>query len=227
MLLLVNWRNHMDRPIENYWEVRLSRLKEKLEANNFEVYFAADGAEAKKIVQEEIVPKTGAKRVSWGGSKTATDTGLIQALKVDSNLEVLDPFETGIPLEDSLERRRQAFLVDLYITGTNALTETGLLVNLDRTGNRVAAITFGPKAVVILVGRNKIVPDLDEAFLRVKDYASPLVAMRIKAKTPCVKTSFCEDCSSPDRVCSAWGIVEKSYPKGRIKVVMINESLGF
>ena len=217
----------MDRPIENYWEARLGRLKEKLEANSFEVYFAVDGAEAKKIVQEEIVPKTGAKRISWGGSKTATDMGLIQALKEDTNLEFLDPFEKEIPLYDSLERRRQAFLVDLFITGTNALTETGLLVNLDRTGNRVAAITFGPKVVVILVGRNKIVSDLDEAFLRVKDYAAPLVAMRIKAKPPCVKTSFCEDCNSPDRVCSAWGIVEKSYPKGRIKVVLINQSLGF
>ena len=217
----------MDRPIENYWEARLGHLKEELEANNFEVYFAADGAEAKKIVQEEIVLKTGAKRISWGGSKTATDMGLIQALKEDTNLEFLDPFEKEIPFDDSLERRRQAFFVDLFITGTNALTETGLLVNLDRTGNRVAAITFGPKAVVILVGRNKIVSGLDEAFLRVKDYAAPLVAMRIKAKTPCVKTSFCEDCNSPERVCSAWGIVEKSYPKGRIKVILINQSLGF
>jgi len=217
----------MDRFLENYWEVRLGHLKEELEANNFEVYFAADGAEAKKIVQEKIVPETGAKRISWGGSKTATDMGLIQALKEDTNLEFLDPFEKEIPFDDSLERRRQAFLVDLFITGTNALTETGLLVNLDRTGNRVAAITFGPKAVVILVGRNKIVSGLDEAFLRVKDYAAPLVAMRIKAKTPCVKTSFCEDCNSPERVCSAWGIVEKSYPKGRIKVILINQSLGF
>ena len=217
----------MDRLIENYWEARLGHLKEELEANNFEVYFAADGAEAKKIVQEEIVPKTGAKRISWGGSKTATDMGLIQALKEDTNLEFLDPFEKEISLDVSLERRRQAFFVDLFITGTNALTETGLLVNLDRTGNRVAAITFGPKVVVILVGRNKIVSGLDEAFLRVKDYAAPLVAMRIKAKTPCVKTSFCEDCNSPERVCSAWGIVEKSYPKGRIKVILINQSLGF
>ena len=217
----------MDRPIENYWEARLGHLKEELEANNFEVYFAADGAEAKKIVQEKIVPETGAKRISWGGSKTATDIGLIQALKEDTNLEFLDPFEKEIPLDESLERRRKALLADLFITGTNALTETGLLVNLDRTGNRVAAITFGPKTVVILVGRNKIVTDLDEAFLRVKDYAAPLVAMRIKAKTPCVKTSVCDDCKSPERVCNAWGIVEKFYPKGRIKLILINQDLGF
>jgi L-lactate utilization protein LutB len=217
----------MDKPIENYWKARLDHLKEALEANNFEVYIASDGAEAKEIVQRDIIPKSGAKRISWGGSKTATDMGLIQALKADKNLEFLDPFEKGIPLEDSLERRREAFLVDLFITGTNALTETGYLVNLDRTGNRVAAISFGPKTVVILVGRNKIVSDLDEAFLRVKDYAAPLVAMRIKAKVPCVKTSMCEECRSPERVCNAWGIVEKSYPQGRIKVVLINQSVGF
>ena len=217
----------MDKEIENYWEARLGRLKEELESNHFEVYLAGDGAEAKKIVLEEIIPKTGAKRISWGGSKTTTDLDLIAALKEDQNLEFLDPFEKGVSLDESLERRRQAFLVDLFIAGTNALTETGLLVNLDRTGNRVAAITFGPKVVVLLVGRNKIVSDLDEAFLRVKDYAAPLVAMRINAKTPCVKTSFCEDCNSPERVCSAWGIVEKSYPKGRIKVVLINQDMGF
>lgn len=217
----------MEGALKNYWKARLGHLKEELEANNFEVYVSADGAEAKKIVQKDIIPQSRAKRVSWGGSKTATDMGLIQALKEDTNLEFLDPFEKEIPLDDSLERRRQALLSDLFITGTNALTETGLLVNLDRTGNRVAAITFGPKAVVILVGRNKIVSDLDEAFLRVKDYAAPLVAMRIKAKTPCVKTSVCDDCKSPDRVCNAWGIVEKSYPKGRIKVVLINQDLGF
>jgi L-lactate utilization protein LutB len=217
----------MDKPIENYWKARLDHLKEALEANNFEVYIASDGAEAKEIVQRDIIPKSRAKRISWGGSKTATDMGLIQALKADKNLEFLDPFEKGIPLEDSLERRREAFLVDLFITGTNALTETGYLVNLDRTGNRVAAISFGPKTVVILVGRNKIVSDLDEAFLRVKDYAAPLVAMRIKAKVPCVKTSMCEECRSPERVCNAWGIVEKSYPQGRIKVVLINQRVGF
>jgi len=217
----------MDKPIENYWKARLDHLKEALEANNFEVYIASDGAEAKEIVQRDIIPKSRAKRISWGGSKTATDMGLIQALKADKNLEFLDPFEKGIPLEDSLERRREAFLVDLFITGTNALTETGHLVNLDRTGNRVAAISFGPKTVVILAGRNKIVSDVDEAFLRVKDYAAPLVAMRIKAKVPCVKTSMCEECRSPERVCNAWGIVEKSYPQGRIKVVLINQRVGF
>jgi hypothetical protein len=94
-------------------------------------------------------------------------------------------------------------------------------------GNRVGAITFGPKHVVILVGRNKIVASLDEALFRVKNYAAPVNAMRLNKKTPCVKTSYCEECKSPDRICNYWTITEKSFPKGRLKVILINQDLGF
>jgi len=94
-------------------------------------------------------------------------------------------------------------------------------------GNRIAAITFGPKNVVILVGRNKIVPDVKEAMFRIKNYAAPINAMRLDKKTPCVKTSCCEDCKSPDRICNTWTITEKSFPRGRVKVVLINEDMGF
>jgi len=217
----------MTKYVERYWEKKLDRLKQSLEFNHFEVYLAENQAEAKRIVQEEILRKTGAKRISWGGSKTATDIGLIQAIKGDPTLVFVDPFERDIPYETSLERRREALTADLFITGANAVTEAGCLVNLDRAGNRVAAISFGPKFVVILFGRNKIVSDLDEAFLRIKNYAAPLVAMRIKAKTPCAQSAYCENCSTPDRICSTWSIVEKSYPAGRIKVILINQDIGF
>lgn len=217
----------MDKSIEHYWEKRLERLKQTLEGNEFEVHIAANPGEAKHIVLEEILPATRAKNISWGGSKTVLDVGLISALKELPSLVFVDPFEKAIPIEESLERRRQALLADLFITGSNAVTETGHLVNLDRTGNRIAAMTFGPKFIVILLGRNKIVFDLEEAFFRIKNYAAPLVAMRIKAKTPCAKSSFCEECKSPDRVCNTWNIIEKSYPKGRIKVVLINDEAGF
>jgi L-lactate utilization protein LutB len=217
----------MEKPIESYWEIRLNGLKETLEGNNFEVFVAANANEAKKIVLEEIFPKTAAKSVSWGGSMTFVATGLMGAFKEKTDLQVLDTADKSIPLEEMLERRRQALLVDLFITGTNAVTECGKLVNLDMYGNRVAAITFGPKHVIILVGRNKIVTDLEEAMFRVKDYAAPVNAMRLDKKTPCVKTSYCEECDSPDRICSYWSIIEKSFPKGRVKVVLINEDLGF
>ncbi len=221
------WRYDMENPIDNYWKVRLADLKNNLEANNFEVFVANNTNEAKKIVLEEIMPKTAAKSVSWGGSLTFIATNLYDALKKSSDLKVLDTFDKNLSPEESLERRRQSLLVDLFITGSNAVTETGQLVNLDMFGNRIAAITFGPKNVVILLGRNKIVPDLDVAMFRIKNYAAPVNTMRLDKKTPCVITSYCMECKSPDRICNTWTITEKSFPKGRVKVILINDDLGF
>lgn len=216
----------MEKSIENYWQTRLNDLKKALVENNFEVFLANDASEAREIVLDEIIPKTHAKSVSWGGSMTFIATGLYNAVKGNPGFEVLDVFDKDIPPEETLQLRRRAFMVDLFITGTNAVTEKGMLVNLDMYGNRVAAITFGPKYVVILVGRNKIVPDLEEAMIRIKNYTAPINAMRLEKKTPCVKSSFCEECKSPDRICNTWTITEKSFPKGRVKVVLINEDLG-
>jgi L-lactate utilization protein LutB len=216
----------MDRPIENYWQIRLTEVKEALEANNFEVFVATNRDEAKRIVLEEIVPKIGAKSCSWGGSMTITAVGVYEALKNTQTMKVIDTFDRTLPAEEVLERRRQSLLVDLFITGTNAVTETGQLVNLDMIGNRIGGITFGPKQVIILVGRNKVVADLEEAMYRIKNYTAPANAMRLDRKTPCVKTSRCEECNSPERICNAWTITEKSWPKGRVKIVLINEDLG-
>jgi len=217
----------MDKPIENYWKQRLEDVKAALESNNFDVYLANDKTDAQTIVLEGILPKLGAKTVSWGGSQTFIATGLYDRLKDDANLNVLDAFDKKISAEEMLERRRQALLADLFITSTNALTETGQLVNLDMIGNRIGGLTFGPKWVILLVGRNKVVADLEEAMYRVKNYVAPVNAMRLDKKTPCVKTSYCEECKSPDRICNTWTITEKSFPKGRVKVVLINEDLGF
>ena len=216
----------MDKPIDNYWKLRLADLKVALESNNFDVYLADNKQDASKIVLEDIMPPLKAKSISWGGSMTFVATELYKQLKDNSNLEVLDTFDKKISNEEMIERRRKALLVDLFITGANAVTEAGQLVNLDMIGNRVGAITFGPKYVIVLVGRNKIVPDIDDAMFRIKNYAAPANAMRLDMNTPCTKTSYCEECSSPKRICNSWGIIEKSFPKGRIKVVLINEDLG-
>jgi L-lactate utilization protein LutB len=217
----------MDKPIEIYWKIRLEKLKKALEANNFEVYLSDSAAEAESLVLDTIIPATKPASVAWGGSMTVVAAGLYSGLKGRTDIEVLDTFDKKIPAEEMLERRRRALLVDLFITGTNAVTEAGQLVNLDMIGNRIGGITFGPRHVVILVGRNKLVPDLEEAFFRIKNYVAPVNAMRLDMKTPCVKTSFCEECKSPNRICNTWTITEKSYPKGRVKVVLINEELGF
>lgn len=218
----------MENPVQSFWQVRLEHVKEALKENNFQAFVAGSATEAKRIVTEEILPKLqGIKTVARGDSLTFEATAMLGDLTSDSSFDFLDPFEKGLPEEEIFERGRQALLVDLFFTGTNALTETGMLVNLDGWGNRVAALTFGPKHVIVLVGRNKIVPGLDDAMYRIKNYAAPVNAMRFEARTPCVKTSFCEDCKSPDRICASWTITEKSYPPGRITVILINEDLGF
>jgi len=216
----------MDQPIEHYWQIRLSKLKDVLEGNNFEVFIAKDTGEAKSIVLDRILPSIGAKSVSWGGSMTYLATSLYEVIKAKAGLEILDTYDKSLTFEQSYELRRKSLLADLFITGTNAITEDGLLVNLDMFGNRACAVNFGPKHVILLVGRNKIVGDLDEAMYRIKNYAAPANAMRLDKKTPCVKTSYCEECKSPDRICNVWTITEKSFPKGRIKIVLINQDLG-
>ena len=137
-----------------------------------------------------------------------------------------DDRREGLDAAASLERRRQALLADLFITGANAITEKGQLVNLDMYGNRVAGLTFGPKHVIVMAGRNKIVPDLQAAMNRIKAIAAPANTMRLDKKTPCVKTGVCQECKSPDRICNVWTITEKSFPKGRIKVILIDDELG-
>jgi len=217
----------MDNPIQHYWEIRLKKVKHALEANNFDVYLADNKDLAKKMAYETIIPALGPKTVSWGGSMTFVGTRLYEALKNDPRYTVLDTYDKSLSPEESIQRRRESLLVDLFITGTNAVTEDGHLVNLDMIGNRVAAITFGPKNVLIFVGRNKIVPDRKTAVTRVKEYAAPVNVMRLDKKTPCSKTGGCEDCSSPDRICNTWTITEKSYPKHRVKVILINDDMGF
>lgn len=216
----------MEKPIQNFWRLRLESLKQNLESNNFEVFVAENVREAGRLVLDRIIPKLAPRSVSWGGSMTFVASGLYDALKSDSKMEVLDTFDKNLSPEESLERRRQSLLVDLFITGTNAVTETGELVNLDMIGNRVGGITFGPRNVVVLVGRNKVVADLGAAMSRIKEYVAPINAMRLNKKTPCTKTGLCEECKSPDRICNHWVITQKSFPKARIKVVLIDENLG-
>lgn len=217
----------MDNPMDHYWKKRLEHVKDQFERNNFEVHIADDRNQARTLVLDTILPKLGAKSMSWGGSATFVQTGLYDALKATWDVEIIDTYDKSFPPEEGLERRRRSLLTDVFFTGTNAITEEGELVNLDMIGNRVAAITFGPRHVILLVGRNKIVTDREDAMFRVKNYAAPVNTMRLEKKTPCAQTSFCQDCKSTDRICNTWVITEKCFPKGRIKLVLINEDLGF
>lgn len=217
----------MQDPVTHFWELRLGDVKETLEKNNFEVHIAASREAAMKLVEETLLPKIAPASVSWGGSKTFVQTGLYTRMKTIEGLTILDTYDPVLTNDEKMERRRQSLLVDLFITGTNAITANGHLVNLDMIGNRIAALTFGPRHVIVLAGRNKLVADLEGAWERIKSYAAPVNSMRLDKKTPCASTGFCQDCKSPDRICNTWTITEKAFPKGRVKVVLINDDLGF
>lgn len=210
-----------------FWELRLEHCRKALEKNNFQVYIAQTFAHAELIFRQEIFPQLNVKTASWGDSLTLNSTGIMEYLKKNKSINVIETFAKNLPRDEIMERRRQALLVDLFLTGSNAVTETGKLVNLDMIGNRVGAITFGPKHVVLLIGRNKLVKDVENGMERVKNHAAPLNAIRHEGwKTPCIKTSFCMDCNSPQRICNTWSITEKSFPKHRIKIILINQDGG-
>lgn len=213
--------------LDTYWTRRLEHCRAALAANNFAAFIAQSPEEAGRLILDEILPPLAPASASWGDSLTLHATGVLEQLAADHHIELIRTFEPGVPREELIERRRRALLVDVFFTGSSAVTETGQLVNLDMIGNRVAGITFGPRHVIIVVGRNKIVAGVDEGMRRIKDYAAPANAIRHTGwKTPCIKTSRCSDCSSPDRICNVWTITEKSYPKGRITVILINRDLG-
>jgi len=217
----------MKNPIDNYWNLKLEAVKENLEKNRFKVFIAPNAKAAKEIAINDIIPELDIKTVSWGGSMSFVATGLFHELKDNPDLEVLNTFNQKLTPEQMLELRRQSLMVDLFVTGTNAVTLDGQLVNLDMVGNRVAAIMWGPKHVLLIIGRNKICEDLEEAMLRIKNYAAVVNTMNLDKKTPCVKTGTCQDCSSPERICNYWTITEKSFIKERIKIILVNEDLGF
>lgn len=217
----------MKNPIDNYWNLKLNAVKNALEENKFEVFLAQNAEEAKNIALTEILPKLQIKSVSWGGSMSFVATGLFHELKDKPELEVLNTFDRKLSNEEMMDLRRRSLMTDLFITGTNAVTEDGFLVNLDMVGNRVAAIMWGPKNVLLIIGRNKICSDINEAMFRIKTYAAPVNVINLDKKTPCKETGVCQDCKSPDRICNYWAITEKSFIKHRIKIILVNEDMGF
>ena len=161
------------------------------------------------------------------GSMTTVGMGLWEELDNLSGVEVINPYQSGLSPEESLELRRKGMTADVMIASSNAVTLDGRLVNLDGMGNRVAAMIFGPKKVILVVGMNKVAPDLESAMARVRNYAGPINAIRLGINTPCVTTGLCSDCKSPQRICNMWSIIEGHMIKGRIHVKLVGESLGY
>lgn len=190
-----------------------------LESRNISAYYAKDKDEALKKALE-IIPE--GSSVTMGGAMSVHEIGLSDFLK-QGNYNFID--------RDSYEDKRAAMLAaydaDVFLSSANAMTEDGILINVDGNANRVSAIAQGPKKVVFVIGMNKICPDLDSAMKRARNVAAPINAQRFGLSTPCTKTGSCMDCKSPDTICCQILITRFSKHKGRIHVILVNDNLGY
>jgi L-lactate utilization protein LutB len=208
---------------EQYWSIRLENVRRALERNGMEALVVGSGKRACKEVLATI--EEGAS-VGLGGSRTVEEIGLLDALRKGA-YNLFDQYGEGLTREESMAVRKQGTHADYFVSGSNAITDGGKIVNTDGLGNRLAGFCFGPAKVIIVAGRNKIVTDLDAALDRVRNVAAPINARRFGAQTPCVLTGQCTDCDSPERICNLTLIIERQRIKGRMKVILVNEDLGF
>ena len=207
------------------WNERVAKdIIKHLERRRMEGSYVPTAAQAKEEILA-MIPK--GSQVFRCGSTTTVGMGLWEALSKLDGVEVIDPYQAGVSPEEAIDRRRRGMTADVMIASTNAITLDGKLVNLDGTGNRVAAMAFGPKKVILVVGMNKVVSNLESAMARVKHYAAPVNAVRLGLHTPCVETGLCADCESSQRICNMWSIIEGQSIKGRIHVKLIGENLGY
>lgn len=196
-------------------------LKENLEKKGYEVRVFASASEASEYLDKRIDGKS----VGIGGSVTVHQMGLTEKLSVHNAVCTHEILPEGMSV---MEARRTASRSDVYISSVNAVAETGEIVNIDNTGNRAAAISFGPETVYLVVGRNKVVETLEQAVWRARNVAAPLNAKRLNRKTPCaVKGDKCYDCSSPERICRNLSILWTKPTGAAYVVVLIDEELGY
>ena len=202
----------------------VKKIIKNLEKRRMAGSYAPTAAEAREEIIAMISKGTTVFRC---GSMTAVGMGLWEAIGALPEVNLIDPYKPELSPEEGLELRRQGLIADIMIASSNAITLDGRLVNLDGMGNRVAAMAFGPKKVILVVGMNKVAPDLESAVARVKHYAAPVNAIRFKVKTPCVETGLCQDCRSAQRICNMWSTIEGHMIKDRIHVKLVGEFLGY
>lgn len=207
-------------------ELRNERLAKtvikNLQRRHIEGFYCPTAEEAVKKVSELIEDGSS---VTWGGTMTVRDLGIPQALKNRGTLEMLDRdlVETS---EEKQAMYLKAFSADVYLSSANAISEDGVIVNIDGNGNRVAAITWGPKKVIFVIGLNKVAQTVEAALARARSTASPINAARFDIKTPCQVDGVCHNCNSADSICNYVHFLRNS-PRGRHTVVFVGEDLGY
>jgi len=209
----------MNENITKRYELLSKKVIKGLESRQMSGYYAANKEEALKIALS-LIPE--GSTVTMGGAMSAHEIGLPQAL-TEGNYNFID--------RDKMEDKRAAMLAaydaDFFLASANAMTEDGVIVNVDGNSNRVSAIAQGPKHVLFIVGINKICDDVDGALKRARNVAAPINAQRFGLNTPCTKTGSCMDCKTPDTICCQFLITRYSKHPGRIHVILVNECLGF
>jgi L-lactate utilization protein LutB len=205
----------MDPNMKKRNELLAAKVIKGLESRNMTGYYAETREEAKRIALE-LIPE--GSSIAMGGAMSANEIGLVDALK-NGNYNFIDRTAPGAKLA--------AYDADFFLSSANAMTDDGVLVNIDGNANRVSCIANGPKHVLFIVGMNKITNDIDSAMKRARNVAAPINAQRFGLNTPCSKTGACMNCKSPDTICCQFLITRFSRHPGRIHVILVNDFLGF
>ena len=213
----------MTRNMNEYTTKRNDLLAQKvmkgLNSRNMSGYYAADRQEALKLALS-LIPE--GSSVTMGGGVSVAEIGLKDAMK-NGNYNFIDRDE----IADKRAAMLMAYDADVFLASVNAMTEDGILINIDGNANRVSAIAQGPRKVVFIVGMNKVCSDVDGAMKRARNVAAPINAQRFGLSTPCAKTGSCMDCKSPDTICCQFLMTRFSRHPGRIHVILVNDNLGF
>ncbi len=210
-------------PIEKRNQLLAEKMIKNLRRRNMEAFYSPTAQDAVAQVQALIADGSS---VTWGGSMTIRDMGLPQALRERGTLDVLD----RDLVEDAQEKQQmylKAFSADVYLSSANAISEDGVIVNIDGNGNRVAAITWGPRMVIFVIGLNKVAATVQDAISRARSTASPINAQRFDISTPCHIDGVCHNCNSPESICSYIHLLRNSRNGNRHKVVLVGENLGY
>ena len=211
---LVNWS----------YEEKCEKAVESLGRNGFTAVYCRTAQQAFDYI---VAAAEGAATVGFGGSMSVADMKVADRLG-EMGKEILNHSMPGLSLEERVAIMRRQLTCDLFLTSTNALTLDGQLVNIDGNGNRVGPMFFGPKKIIVVVGRNKLVAgDAQAALQRIRTWAAPANAKRLNRKTPCAQTGLCADCNSPDRICNITTILTRKPHYTDLHVLVVNEDMGF
>lgn len=208
-------------PKQKYYQKRGQVLVKNLKSRHFEAYYC-ENREAALQKALELIPE--GVTVGWGGAMSAKQIGLLDAMN-NGPYKAIDRDKAPNP-EERKKAMKSCLLADVFITGANALSMDGQMVNIDGNGNRVAPIVYGPDSIIVIAGMNKVMDTLEDAMVRARTVAAPMNKQRFDLQTPCEITGTCGDCKAEGCICNQILITRNSKPAGRIKMILVGEDLG-